>query len=217
MKQLIIAIIIATILLTGCDAKKSQESTEKELLLYCGAGIRPPVAELTETFGREHGIKVVTNYAGSEVLLSTIKLIRRGDIYMPGDKHYVAQAADEGMILSQKSVCYFVPTILVQKGNPKNIGQLEDLIKLGVKLGLGETVDIGIHMGVTIVNDRPVRTIINEICRLAPFLGIAGIVPGVKAVKAGIRPEGAVRTAYGMFGSMSFGLFGIKGVPIGIG
>ncbi len=138
MKQLIFAIIIITILLTGCDAKKPQESTEKELLLYCGAGIRPPVAELTETFGREHGIKIVTNYAGSEVLLSMIKVTRRGDLYMPGDKYYVAQAADKSMILSQKSVSYFVPTILVQKDNPKNIRQLEDLIKPGIKLGLGD-------------------------------------------------------------------------------
>lgn len=138
MKQLIFAIIIVTILLAGCDAKKPQESTEKELLLYCGAGIRPPVAELAETFGREHGIKVVTNYAGSEVLLSTIKLIRRGDLYMPGDKHYVQQAGDEGMILSSKSVCYWVPTILVQKDNPKKIRQLEDLLRADIKLGLGD-------------------------------------------------------------------------------
>ncbi len=141
MKRLILAIIFITItLFVGCDSKKSKESepAEKELLLYCGAGIRPPVAELAETFGREHGIKIVTNYAGSEVLLSTIKLTRRGDLYMPGDKHYVAQAADEGMILSQKSVCYWVPTILVQKGNPKKIRQLEDLLKPDIKLGLGE-------------------------------------------------------------------------------
>lgn len=138
MKQLIFAIITVTILLAGCDAKKPQESTEKELLLYCGAGIRPPVAELAETFGREHGIKVVINYAGSEVLLSTIKLTRRGDLYMPGDKHYVQQAADEGMILSSKSVCYWVPTILVQKDNPKKIRHLEDLLRADIKLGLGD-------------------------------------------------------------------------------
>ena len=46
---------------------------------------------------------------------------------MPGDKHYVEQAARDGMILSQKSVCYFVPTILVRKGNPKNISEIYDV------------------------------------------------------------------------------------------
>jgi molybdate transport system substrate-binding protein len=127
-------------LLFGCKADKPEESgqTAKELLLYCGAGIRPPVQEIAESFEGEHGVKVVTDYAGSEVLLSKIKLSQRGDLYMPGDKHYVEQAAKEGMILSQQSVCYFVPTILVRKDNPKNIHGLSDLLADGVKLGLGD-------------------------------------------------------------------------------
>ena len=57
---------------------------------------------------------------------------------MPGDKHYVEQAARADMILSQRSVCYWVPTLLVQKGNPKNIRELKDLLKPGIKFGLGD-------------------------------------------------------------------------------
>lgn len=142
MKRLILpSTIIVGILLIGCESKdpERQQSAGKELLLYCGAGIRPPVAEMAEIFGHQYGVKIVTDYAGSEVLLSKIKLVRRGDLYMPGDKHYVEQAAQEGMILSQRPVCYFVPTILVQKGNEKGIHSLEDLLKPGVKLGLGDS------------------------------------------------------------------------------
>jgi molybdate transport system substrate-binding protein len=107
-------------------------------MIFVGAGIRPPVAELAELFARENNVDVVPDYAGSEILLSKIKLARTGDIYMPGDKHYVDQAAEAGMILSQQPVCYFVPTILVQKGNPKGIAGLTDLVKPGIKLGLGD-------------------------------------------------------------------------------
>lgn len=134
------ATLAAAILLIACNRKEStkEQDTEKELLLYCGAGIRPPADELAETFGREHGVKIITNYAGSEVLLSTIRLVRSGDLYMPGDKHYVEQAAKEDMIHSHRSVCYFIPVILVQKGNPKNINGLRALLRPGVKLGLGD-------------------------------------------------------------------------------
>jgi molybdate transport system substrate-binding protein len=137
LKWLILSIAV---LLPGCDNKAPDESkaASQELLLYCGAGIRPPVQQIVETFKSEHGVKVITDYAGSEVLLSKIKLARKGDLYMPGDKHYIEQAAQEGMILSQQSVCYFVPTILVQKGNPKNISSLRDLLTEGVKLGIGD-------------------------------------------------------------------------------
>ena len=141
MKQTIISTVVAVaVVVSGCESKESGAwgSAANELVLYCGAGIRPPVAELVEAFRREHGVRIAVDYAGSEVLLSKIKLNRRGDLYMPGDKHYVDLAAEKGLILSQKSVCYFVPTILVRKGNPKNISGLEDLLKPSVKLGLGD-------------------------------------------------------------------------------
>ena len=137
--QIRCAVLIA-VLLSGCnrDTPQESDSAAKELLLYCGAGIRPPVEQIAETFEREHGVKIAIDYAGSEVLLSKIKLAKQGDLYMPGDQYYVDQAAKEGMILSQKALCYFVPTILVQKGNPKNIAGLEDLLRPGLKLGLGD-------------------------------------------------------------------------------
>lgn len=132
-------IVTAVSLISGCDKKQPEKhpSAAKELLVFCGAGLRPPVAELASTFARENSIKVVPDYAGAEVLLSKIKLAQRGDLYMPGDRQFVCQAAEKGLILSQKSVCYFVPTILVQKDNPEKIRHLDDLIKPGIKLGLG--------------------------------------------------------------------------------
>ena len=140
MKKLIFTAGIIALALTGCEREKPEE-----LLLYCGAGIRPPVEEMTRAFEREYGVKIVTDYQGSEVLLSRLKLAQTGDLYIPGDKHYVDQADQEGMILSQQSVCYFVPTILVRKGNPKNIKGLEDLTGEGIRLGLGnaQTCAIG--------------------------------------------------------------------------
>ncbi len=141
MKRIILtATIISAVLLIGCDRKENEngQAADKELMLYCAAGIRPPADELVEVFEREYGIKISPDYAGSEVLLSKIKLVRRGDLYMPGDKHYIEQAVRENMILSRRSVCYWVPTILVQKGNPKKIYGLADFLKPGIKLGLGD-------------------------------------------------------------------------------
>jgi len=133
-------ILAAAVMSIGCDRREpeSPPSQAKELLLYCGAGIRPPVDELVEVFRRDYGVRIAVDYAGSEMLLSTIRLARRGDLYMPGDRHYIEQAERENMILSHRAVCYWVPTILVQKGNPKNIRGLEDLFQGGLKLGLGD-------------------------------------------------------------------------------
>ncbi len=107
-------------------------------LLYCGAGIKPPVAELVEAFNREQGATVVCDYRGSEVLLSSVKLTGKGDLYMPGDVHYVELAENAGLVASKKTVCYFVPVILVRKGNLKKILTLEDLTRKDIEVGLGD-------------------------------------------------------------------------------
>jgi len=141
MRRLVVAIaVVLAVILGGCDRKNpgGTSSETKELLLYCGAGISLPVDEVVNAFFAEYGIKVVPDYAGGEVLLSKIKLSGRGDLYMPGDRYYVGQADKAGLILSRNSVSYWVPTILVQKGNPKNISRLQDLLKPGVKVGLGD-------------------------------------------------------------------------------
>jgi len=106
--------------------------------LYCGGGIRPPAEELAERFGQQHNVQVECDFAGSEVLLSRIKLTRSGDVYLPGDAHYVELAQAENLISDSRTICYFVPVILVAKGNPKDIQSLGDLSRPGIRVGLGD-------------------------------------------------------------------------------
>jgi len=115
----------------------SQPAETPRLLLYCGAGIRPAADEIVKAFEKERGVTVECDYDGGERLLSRIKLSGLGDVYMPGDVHYVEQAAEQGLVASHKNACYFIPVILVQKGNPKNIHSLADLTRPGIDVGLG--------------------------------------------------------------------------------
>jgi len=128
------------LLLAGCrpQAVPPEASPQPALMLYCGAGLRWPVAELAETFGSRHKVRIECDYAGSELLLSRIKLTGQGDLYMPGEVYYVQQAEAEGLVAEKTTVCYFVPVILVQKGNPKGIRTLQDLLQAGLKVGLGD-------------------------------------------------------------------------------
>lgn len=136
--------LVATMILgvvCGCDRSASTQPSQGEtptLMLFCGAGIQPPVADLVEAFSRQNACRIEADYAGSEVLLSRIKLKRQGDLYMPGDASYVEMAVKEGMVASSTPACYFVPAILVRKDNPKAITSLKDLTRDGIRLGLGD-------------------------------------------------------------------------------
>ncbi len=137
--------LLVAFCLAGCQPSESSTPPPSSsnggdgarLLLYCGAGIRPAADEIVKAFEAKYGATVECNYDGSERLLASIKLSGMGDVYMPGDVHYVEQAADQGLVTSHRDACYFIPVILVQKGNPKSVQSLHDLAREGLDVGLG--------------------------------------------------------------------------------
>jgi len=108
------------------------------ILVHCGAGMRPPISQLAREFEKISGVKTEVSYAGANKLLGQIVLVRRGDLYIPGDADYVDMAAAKGLVKSRKTICYFVPVIMVRKGNPKGIKSLADLTRPGLKIGQGD-------------------------------------------------------------------------------
>jgi molybdenum ABC transporter molybdate-binding protein len=109
-----------------------------ELLVHCAAGMRAPVEAMAEEFKKAHKVPVSLNYDGSNRLLGQIKLTRKGDVYIAGDAEYIAMAEKDGLIAASKTVCTFVPVILVQKGNPHKVKALSDLTAPGLKIGQGD-------------------------------------------------------------------------------
>ncbi|MEA1909376.1 MAG: molybdate ABC transporter substrate-binding protein [Euryarchaeota archaeon] len=127
------------------SASNSSGEEKKSLFIHSGAGLRPPVSEVAETFSLEYGVDVDCNYAGSGGILNQIQLTKKGDLFIPGDVSYIDLAEAGGLVISRHEVCYNIPVILVKKGNPKGIKGIEDLVKPGIKLGLGnpEAIPVG--------------------------------------------------------------------------
>ncbi len=117
----------------------TEEQIERKLFLHSGGGLRLAVNECVDIFSEEFDAEIECNYAGSGVLLNQVQVTRRGDLFMPGDVSYIDRVEPADLVESKHTVCYFIPTILVKKGNPKNIKTLADLVKPGITLGLGNS------------------------------------------------------------------------------
>ena len=111
-----------------------------ELMLYCGAGIRPAAERLTAAFEAQRGVKIRPTYAGSGFLLGQIASHSKGDLFMPGAEWYVDRAVARGLAVGQtkRVVAVFVPVIMVAKGNPRGIRSLADLGRSGLRVVLGD-------------------------------------------------------------------------------
>ena len=136
-----LAVLVAATALAACLLSAGCSGPDEDtVVLYAGAGLRNAINPAIEAFEKKHGIKVVVDYAGSGTILATAKEKRLGDLFMPGDVWYVEELDRQaGLIVDETKtpVAYFVPVILVRKGNPKGIKTLADLFGADVRVALG--------------------------------------------------------------------------------
>jgi molybdate transport system substrate-binding protein len=113
---------------------------DKALLLYCGAGIQPVAEALIQAFKMKSDITVNATYAGSGRLLGPFASSPVGDLFMPGSAFYVERAIERKLAHedTKQKVAYFIPVIVVPKGNPLQITSLTDLAEKKLRLGLGD-------------------------------------------------------------------------------
>jgi molybdate transport system substrate-binding protein len=108
----------------------------ERLMIFAGAASRPPTEEIVKAFENRYGVKVDINFGGSGFVLSQMLLSKQGDIYFPGSSDYMEVAKRKNAVFpdTEKIVVYLVPAINVQKGNPKGIKNLKDLLKPALKI-----------------------------------------------------------------------------------
>jgi len=126
------------LLAKGLLEPQTEQAKGQSLFLYCAAGLREAAETLIAAFKAETGIEVQPTYTGSGCLLAQITISQTGDLYFPGEDWYMAQAKERGYVADSATVAYFVPVIMVQRGNPKGIKGLADLMRPDVRVGIGE-------------------------------------------------------------------------------
>lgn len=140
---------LLTLLLGLQPALLSADDNGRSLLVYAGAASKPPAEAAARAFEEQTGIRVNLLFGGSGYVLSQMKLARRGDLYFPGSSDYMEKAKREGLVLpeTERIIVYLAPAINVQAGNPKQILQLADLTRPGLRIAIAnpEGVCVGAY------------------------------------------------------------------------
>ena len=120
----------------------------EEFLIFAGAASKPPTEEAVQAFEKKTGSKVSSTFGGSGFVLSQMALAKKGDIYFPGSSDYMEIAKKKGLVFpeTERHVAYLVPAINVQKGNPKGVRSLQDLMNPGLRVAIAnpEAVCVGL-------------------------------------------------------------------------
>jgi len=125
MKKLLFLFVIVTSLFS-----------EPILKFYCGATMAKAMRELANRFEAQNNVRIVVIKGGSGKLYKKIVTTKDADLYLPGAQVYITNDKD-GLFTYKKLIGYNRAVILVQKGNPKGIRDLNDLDRNDVRVVLG--------------------------------------------------------------------------------
>ena len=128
--------LITMFAVTGCG-KRSEQNAAEEVLVLSGGTMREVMEATIARYRTVSQDKVVATYGGSAEMVSQLMNTGRGDIYVAHDP-FMPWADERGLLSEWATVAYLDNTLIVQKGNPKNIHSVSDLVKPGLRVGTGD-------------------------------------------------------------------------------
>ena len=132
----LVLIALLAVALGQLRSQPARHAATPPLLLYCAAGVKVPIDEITRRYTAEYGIPIDIQYGGSGTLLSQIEINPHGDLYLAADDSYIPLGRDKGLFTESLLLGTQRPVIAVAEGNPHNIQSLDDLLNPDIAFGL---------------------------------------------------------------------------------
>lgn len=110
-------------------------SPHPTLMLYAGTMFNAVVEDAISAFEEREGVTVNTTYNGCGILVSQMRAGAWPDAYLSCDEVFMRDVAERFGPWTRFSENPIV--IAVARGNPKGIRSLEDLLRPGVRVGIG--------------------------------------------------------------------------------
>ncbi len=133
----LISIALLAALLLDASAGLAEE--QRELTVFCGAGLTGALNEIGEIYENHSNMSVRFNFDGVPALRAQIEQGAYADVLVSANLKHMNALKSEGFI-ENKTVEIFVRNkvaIIVPNGNPANITGLKDLAVPGVKILMG--------------------------------------------------------------------------------
>jgi len=108
--------------------------SKPKLLFYCGITMVKPIKEIAKIIEKKYNCEIAITQGGSRDLYESLKYSKKGDMYLPGSSSYRDRYMKDGYLLDGEYIGFNKAAIFVQKGNPKNIKDLNSLTKEDVAL-----------------------------------------------------------------------------------
>ena len=107
------------------------------LTVHCAAVLKGSLDEAVGRWSTRTGRTVEVQYGGSGTLLAALAVRPDGDVYIAADDSFTDSARRQGLIGPPVPLARIRPVLAVAEGNPLGIAGPRDLLREGVRVGIG--------------------------------------------------------------------------------
>ncbi len=136
--SLTVLAVLLLLLMQKPNSGLEEQDGESELFVYCAAGMRVPVESIATRYREEFQVPIRLQYGGSNSLLSQIEVANVGDLYLAGDDSYLQIAKRKGLVAESFPIAQMRPVIVVPSGNPKQVQDVQDLVRADLRVSLAD-------------------------------------------------------------------------------
>jgi molybdenum ABC transporter molybdate-binding protein len=118
------------------DVPNRPRGERPAIVVYTAAALRPPVEKAAAAFEEECGCTVELRFGASEELLTKLKVTRQGDLFLPADDSYVAEARQLGLVEQDYPLARLTAVAVLRADFPKPSQDVtwDDLFRPGFRL-----------------------------------------------------------------------------------
>jgi len=135
---LLLGLLVGLLYLPAAPPEKSLGggSPKAPLVVFCAAGLKPPVEAAIHAYEKEFGTPVQIQYGGSGTLLGNLRVAKSGDLFIAADMSFIEMAREHDLVAETIPVASMMPVLAFAKGNPKQIAGIKDLLRADVSVAL---------------------------------------------------------------------------------
>ncbi|MCX7920564.1 MAG: molybdate ABC transporter substrate-binding protein [Clostridia bacterium] len=147
MKKLML-ILIAVLILAGCQSRGGTDSTPREISVFAAASLTEAFTEVAREYeNRQRGqVKIRLNFAGSQSLKTMIENGTRPEIFASANTDYMEALQKKNIIKDYKVFLQNKIVVVRNKSSKFTLKSLSDLSADGLKLAVGDkTLPAGMY------------------------------------------------------------------------
>jgi molybdate transport system substrate-binding protein len=135
--SVVVLAVLAGLMMWLAGGTRGPAASGQTLVVYCAAGVRPPVEQIAQQYEEEYDVPIRLQYGPSGGLESQLQINPNADLFIPAAADpFLVRGRKKGEIAETIPLAKLQVVLAVRPGLATEIGSLDDLVRKKIRYAL---------------------------------------------------------------------------------